>query len=228
MWMTSIIDNERLQSVVFILSDTLRSILEDGETLQERRCAPPVIEAKATCEDIVSRLDDFRNDVKEIRSREAIMIAKLSRAREWAQMLKDMAPEIKPEISVFLLGTVFCKDLQQAVSPDPQRSFHGGNHARQFLSERLKSEPVRTGKGDDASVKLAYMVAGKVRIEYLLSTCERFLDTLDEYFSLYSEDALELEEPLALDDDVAELELLEAAEAGRADNVTSGASVSVH
>jgi hypothetical protein len=210
MWMTSDFDDERLQSVVYFLSDTLRSILADGEELKESRCAPPVIGARASCQDIMSRLDDFRAGVNDLRGREAIMIAKLSRAREWAQMLREMLPEIRPEISVFLLGTVFCKDLQAAVSPDPQREFHGGGLMRQFLNRRLKSEPRRV---DGDGGQYAYMVAGRVRIEYLMETCTRFLDTLEEYFQFYDEEDGDQDEALELDPVTAELELDDAGRA---------------
>jgi hypothetical protein len=210
MW-TSNTDNERMLSVVYFLADTLASILEDGEELKEIRCAPPVIEGHTSCEDIMSRLGNFRNNVNDIRGREAIMIAKLSRAREWALMLRDIAPEIRPEISVFLLGTVFCKELQQAVTPCAQRSFHGGMLARMFLNERLKTEP---GHGD-AGARYAYMIAGKVHVEYLLNTCKSFMETLEEYFHLYA-----MEEDDAAD--VAELAEPEAGELRLTDQ--SGAS----
>lgn len=208
MWMTSIINDERLQSVVFFLSDTLRSILEDCEALQASRCAPPSIGKEASCEEIFLQLDQFRNQVRFIRSREAIMVAKLVRAREWAQLLKGLAPSIKPEINLFLLGTVFCGDLQQALLPNVQQEFNGGSLSKRFISERLREEDVRSNGIPAASDGVSYIIAGKVRIEDLMLACERMLTTLDNNFDLYEELVTEpanLDEPLELNDVIAEI-----------------------
>ncbi len=216
MWMTSIINDERLQSVVFFLSDTLRSILEDCETLQISRCAQPSIGAEASCEEIFSQLEQFRNQVKLIRSREAIMVAKLARAREWAKLLKGLAPRIKPEINLFLLGTVFCGDLQQAMLPNVQQEFNGGSLSRRFLGERLKEEDVHSNGIQPATDGVSYIIAGKVRIEDLMLACERLLTTLDASFDLYDEPVIDMADiadplepneaiPLELSEAIAEL-----------------------
>jgi hypothetical protein len=185
MWMTSIVGHERLKSVVFFLSDALRSILDDGEALKTVRCAPPSIGPDASCDDIFSKLETFREDVKVMRGREAFLIAKLSRARQWAREMKTLAPALKPEINLFLLATVFCEELQQAILPSPQSAFHGGNLSKRFLEDRMKETPADGVVAPVATV--AYIIAGKVRIEDLTDACERFLATLDERFSLYGE-----------------------------------------
>ncbi len=204
MWMTSIVGDERLKSVVFFLSDALQSILDDGEALKVARCGPPSIGPEASCEDIFSQLENFRRDVTALRGREAFMIAKLSRARQWAYDLKPLAPALKPEISLFLLGTVFCDDLQQAILPSPQSAFHGGSLSKRFLGDRMKEMPSHTAPRENAAppASVAYIIAGKVRIEDLTYACEQFLAALEEHYSLFGE-------PLQLDEADAILELTE-------------------
>ncbi len=189
MWMTSIVGDERLKSVVFFLSDALRSVLEDGEALKDVRCGPPSISPDASCDDIFSQLEIFRKDVTALRGREAFMIAKLARARQWAYDLKPLAPTLKPEISLFLLGTVFCDELQQAILPSPQSAFHGGSLSRRFLGERMREMPSHTAPREDAAppASVAYIIAGKVRVEDLTHACEQFLIALEEHYSLYGE-----------------------------------------
>ncbi len=213
MWMTSIVGDERLKSVVFFLSDALRSILDDGEALKVARCGPPSIGPEASCEDIFSQLESFRRDVTAIRGREAFMIAKLSRARQWAYDLKPLAPALKPEISLFLMGTVFCDELQQAILPSPQSAFHGGSLSKRFLGDRMKEIPSHTAPRENAAppASVAYIIAGKVRVEDLTYACEQFLNALEDHYNLFGEpleldeaDAiLDLSEIIALDDDMA-------------------------
>ncbi len=181
MWMTSIIDNEKLQSVVFFLSDTLRGVLADGLNLKEASVEVPPIGSDATAADVHLKLERHRQQLDRIRCREALMVARLSRAREWAKLLKRIDPDFRPEINVFLLGTVYCEDLKQAYMPNVQADFNGGRLPKRFVADRLRETH------GDGEVSLAYIVAGKVAVTDLLSAAETMLAALDRRYSLYEE-----------------------------------------
>jgi len=183
MWMTSIIDNEKLLSVVFLLSDTLRGVLSDGRDLVETGVRMPPTGSDASAAEVFAKLERHRQHMDRIRCREALLIARLSRAREWAKLLKRVDPDFKPEINIFLLGTVYCEDLKQAYMPNVQSDFNGGRLTRRFVADRLREAD--SGGAGDGEVSLAYIVAGKVAITDLLAAAEAMLAALDRRYGLY-------------------------------------------
>lgn len=214
MWATSIGNDEQLHSILFFLSDSLRSALEGGEFLNTSDCEPPDITPEINADEIASRLASFRGKLNGFKAHEAIVVTKVARARDWSLKLRKLQPTLKTEIDGFRHATACCEDLQNSLRPSVQQVFHGGYQPRRFLQRRVRrrrTSPVMQANPALAAEK-SFFLAGKVDSQELLQACEDFLVFLQARYKLLGLDLAEIapaaetvaeNEPPVLDDCLA-------------------------
>jgi hypothetical protein len=188
LWSINPRQNYDLYTVVYLLKDTLRSALGDAWFF-ERTALPKADVRGAGHAEIAARLGRFRDGCKTFQEREALMLTKLLRARNWAAELRKLAPEIQQEIDQFIDATEPCERIKGEFSKDAQRSFHGGGSFSRFLSRR-KPEPEDAPQGSDqrSAADGPYLVGGCTALFELRAACEVFIDQInDEFFSSAAE-----------------------------------------
>ena len=177
-------------TVVYLLKDALRSALSDAWYF-ERTALPKTDLKGAGHAEIAAKLGRFRDSCKGFEEREALMVTKLLRARNWAAELRRLEPEFQPDIDIFLDATALCEEIQTGFLRDAQRMFNGGMSLVRFLAQR-KPEPgaARPMMGQPAAT--SYLVGGQKALYELRAACEAFLAEIDsEYFSTEPEEAPE-------------------------------------
>lgn len=179
---------DHLEAVVFFLSDALRSAIEIGDDLQQAACEVPQIGVGMTCQEIADQLAMFRKRTDGLWGQEVLMVTKIMRARELAMELRELDPELKPEIDTFRLATVSIPDLQATLMPNAQHRFNGGRQPKRFLEERGHEFAESTGR---SGLVAGYKIGGYTDVRLLLLACETL------HFSLaarYSFDAVPVRE----------------------------------
>jgi hypothetical protein len=186
-------------TVVYLLKDALRSALSDAWYF-ERTALPKTDLKGAGHAEIAAKLGRFRDSCKGFEEREALMVTKLLRARNWAAELRRLEPGFQPDIDIFLNATALCEEIQSGFLRDAQRMFNGGTSLVRFLAKR-KPESAMV----DQPAATSYLVGGQKALYELRAACEAFLAEIDsEYFSAEPEEApeampyLEPQEPLLL------------------------------
>ena len=158
-----------VESIVFFLSEALRSAVEAADRLQHSPCELPQLSPNMDCSEITLRLAGFRNHVGELWSCELLMLTKLMRARQLAKELRTHTPELKPEIDTFRLATSMVTDLRDALTPTKDSLFDGKVQPKRFLEDRgyeniesvTSTEPLP-----------GYKIAGQLDVRLLIDACE--------------------------------------------------------
>ena len=167
-----------IYTVVYFLKDALKSALEDAFFFQ--RTAFPKAEVRgAGHAEIAARLGRFREGCRTFQEREALMLAKLSRARIWAAELRKIAPEVQHDIDQFLDATETCEELRAEFVRDVQRMFHGGGLLSRFLDRR---KPEAEGRESHCAHDGGYRVGGRTELFELRAACEVFLAQINDSF----------------------------------------------
>lgn len=194
-------EDGHVESIVYFLTEALRAAVESGDSVHQSLCEAPQLSCNMSCDEITDRLAAYRKHSRAIWSYEALMVAKLMRARELARELRGLEAELRPELDIFRLATVTCADLQDLLLPSAQNIFNGMDR-RRFGEDRTAS----LFDGIQADPLAGYRIAGHTDMNLLLGACEAL------HFALAARYALEpmptrfltgeriAEEPLLLDD----------------------------
>jgi hypothetical protein len=178
-------------TVVYLLKDALRSALSDAWYF-ERTALPKTDLKGAGHAEIAAKLGRFRDSCKGFEEREALMVTKLLRARNWAAELRRLEPGFQSDIDVFLDATALCEEIQSGFLRDAQRMFNGGTSLVRFLAKR-KPEPSAARAMMDQPAGASYLVGGQKALYELRAACEAFLGQIDiEFFSSEPEEAPEV------------------------------------
>jgi hypothetical protein len=203
LWVNHDESSDGLYTTVYFLRDALESALEHAAYLTATVCRKPDLMRGAGHAEISARLNRFRSSFLELQTREAMMVTKLLRAREWAAELKRAAPQIKSDADQFIDATSICETLQNEYVSDPQRLFHGRELPSRYLERRHGAvDPA----ADRTTPATEYRVGGVVDLLELRVACEVFLSQLDqEFFSDASPNRVQHDESfvsyLQLDDE---------------------------
>jgi len=172
--------NHDVYTVVYLLKDALRSALSDAWFFERTDLKKADVKGAGHAE-ITAKLGRFRDNCTSFREREALMLTKLLRARNWAAELKRLVPEFALDIDQFLDATQPCEELQSEFVKDTQRMFHGGTSPVRFFSQRRPEPAAETGESQPEG---HYLVGGRKALYELRAACEVFLDQIDgEFFS---------------------------------------------
>jgi len=181
-------------TVVYFLKDALSSALEDAFFF-ERTTLPKADVKGAGHAEIAARLGRFRDGCKTFQEREALMLAKLSRARIWAAELRKIAPEVQHDIDQFLDATGACEAMRAEFVPDAQRMFHGGGLLSRFLARR---KPEAEDRPSRCASDGGYRVGGRTELFELRAACEVFVAQIkDVFFPASHPESAALTQPLA-------------------------------
>jgi hypothetical protein len=199
-------EDGHVESVVYFLTEALRAAVESGESVHQSLCEAPQLSPNMDCAEITERLAAYRKHSRAIWSYEALMVAKIMRARELARELRTIEAELRPELDIFRLATVSCSDLQGLLMPSAQHRFNGVDQRHvedrgAGLFDGIKADPLA-----------GYRIAGHTDLTLLLGACEAL------HFALAARYGLEMlptrfmtgeriaEEPLLLDETVDEMD----------------------
>jgi hypothetical protein len=197
LWINTATQDYDLYTILYLLGDALKSALNDACFLES--AAPPKADVKgAGHAEIAARLGRFRDSCRTFQEREALMLTKLLRARNWAIHLRKLAPETQQDVDQFIDGTEFCEQMKGDFLKDAQRMFHGGGSLSRFVSQRMP-EP-RKGQAESGPYTppdKQYLVGGRMALSELRAACEVFLGQLEtEFFSSGVEDSAPLPDPI--------------------------------
>jgi hypothetical protein len=180
LWTINPTQNHDVYTVVYLLKDALQSALSDAWFFE--RTALPKVEVKgAGHAEISARLGRFREGCMSLKEREALMLTKLLRARNWSSELRRLVPEIQPDIDQFLEATEPCEQMQDEYGKDAQRMFHGGGSLIRFLAQR-KPGTQEAQRENEPAADTAYLVGGRKALYELRAACEVFLAQIDDEF----------------------------------------------
>jgi hypothetical protein len=179
LWANQDEGRDDVYTTVYFLRDALDSVLGHAGYLTAAVCRKPALVRGAGHAEIAARLNRFRSSYMELRTREAMLVTKLLRAREWAAELRRAAPQIRGDIDQFLDATGVCERLHGEYVSDPQRLFHGGEMPMRFLERRQASGEMDAGACLPAQ---DYRVGGAVDLLELRVACEVFLSQIDQEF----------------------------------------------
>ncbi len=178
LWTVTENDDQSLYTVVYLLKDALHSALGDALFLEEATC--PKAEVKgASHTELSARLSRFRDRCNGLKEREALMLTKLMRVRQWTEELRRLAPEISDDADQFIEATSGCYRFQGDFVNDAERMFNGGLSLNRFLARRQPGDDEVSAK---AVVHGDYRVGGETLVFELRVACEVFLDQIDAEF----------------------------------------------
>jgi hypothetical protein len=190
-----------VESIVYFLSEALRAAVESGHSVHQSLCEAPQLSPNMNCGEIADRLAAYRKHSRAIWSYEAMMVAKITRARELARELRAIDAELRPELDIFRLATVTSADLQELLLPSAQNIFNGVDQ-RNWSDDRGAS----LFDGSKADPLTGYRIAGHTDMDLLLNACESLHFALAYRYALeslptrFATDERMAEEPLLLDD----------------------------
>jgi hypothetical protein len=194
-----------VESIVYFLTEALRAAVENGDSVHQSLCEAPQLSPNMNCGEIADRLAAYRRHSRAIWSYEALMVAKIMRARELAKELRALDAELRPELDIFRLATVSSSDLQDLMLPNAQNLFHGvdqygfGDDRGASLFDGVKADPLA-----------GYRIAGHTDMSLLLGACEALHYALAARYGLepmptrFATGGAIMEEPLLLEETIDE------------------------
>lgn len=166
-------------TIVYLLKDALQSALDDAWFFERTACPKPDIKGAGHAE-IAARLGRFRDACNVFKEREALMVTKIVRARNWAIELRREVADLQQEVSVFLEATEACHRLQGEFMRDAERIFNGGQSPLRFVAQRQGDGPASSpGAGGKPGV---YLVGGQISLYELRAACEALLGQINREF----------------------------------------------
>ena len=180
LWTVNANQDHDLYTVVYLLKDALRAALSDAWYFERTSLQKADLKGAGHAE-IAAKLGRFRDGCKSMQEREALMLAKLLRARAWAADLRRFAPDFQPDIDQFLDETEACDEIKAGFLKDVQRIFNGGASLIRFLSERKPEASADAAVGQTAADG-HYLVGGRKALYELRAACEVFLGLIDAEF----------------------------------------------
>ena len=173
---------------IFLLSDHLDAALAMGEDLLTEKAPLAEPTQHLTVTRLARQNCDIAEFLKNVRTLELAMTARLLQARKRAEDLKRGEHRLRPLIALFAAGTAALDDAATELGDTTQHDFDTGDVASAFL--RSRGLIARDAAGLEGLSQLAvgedYLVAGRIRLGTLLDLVATFLDTLDLMFDLYS------------------------------------------
>jgi hypothetical protein len=174
---------------ICLLGDHLDAVLAMGEDLLTEKAALAEPTQHLTITRLARQNRDIAEFLKNVRTLELAMTARLLQARKRAQELKRSESRLRPLIALFVAGTAALNDAAAELGDTTGQDFETGDVASAFLRSRglIASDAAGLQGLSELKVSEDYLVAGRVRLGTLLDLVATFLDTLDLMFDLYSE-----------------------------------------
>ncbi len=195
MWKFDQASDEQLDSILYFLCSALSSAIDDGDYLCRNSYQLPDIRPGLGTEEISSRLAAFREQIWDVGNCEALVLTKISRAREWAVSLRRHEPHLRADIDAFMSATAACEPLSRRIMPDANALFDGAAQPRRFFARRmgpltqgalaLAAPETNENEADEAfsgTAQRSYMIAGVTSMSEIIDACDRLLVRLSQHY----------------------------------------------
>ena len=175
-------------AAVYLLADNLDAALASAEDLLKSKLAWHA-ESSCSAEEIAAKRREERCTLEAMRSLEMILIARVLKAREYADELIKYGAVLKPVAKLYNAGTI---PLQEAVAEFASASaldFDAGDGATAYLRSRglIASDAPAPAVATTITLSEQFLVAGLVPLGALMDLLAMFLDTLETHYDLYDE-----------------------------------------
>ena len=161
---------------IFLLSDHLDAALAMGEDLLTEKAPLAEPTQHLTVTRLARQNRDIAEFLKNVRTLELAMTARLLQARKRAEDLKRGEHRLRPLIALFAAGTAALDDAAAELGDTTQHDFDTGDVASAFL--RSRGLIARDAAGLEGLSQLAvgedYLVAGRIRLGTLLDLVATF------------------------------------------------------
>jgi hypothetical protein len=176
---------------IYLLSDHLDAALAVGEDLLAEAAALAEPTQHLTLARLARQHRDIADFLRNVRTLELTMTARILQARKRAQDLKRSEHQLRPLIALFVAGTAALNDAAAELGDTTEHDFETGDVASAFLRSRGLIARDAAGLATLGELKVSedYLVAGRIRLGTLLDLVATFLDSLDLMFDLYAEPA---------------------------------------
>ncbi len=173
---------------IYLLGDHLDAALAMGEDLLIEMAALAEPTQHLTLTRLSRQTRDIADFLKNVRTLELTMTARILQARKRAQDLKRSEHQLRPLIALFVAGTAALNDAAAELGDTTEHDFETGDVASAFLRSRGLIARDAAGLETLAELKVSedYLVAGRIRLGTLLDLVATFLDSLDLMFDLYA------------------------------------------
>ena len=177
---------------IYLLGDHLDAALAMGEDLLTEKVQLAEPTERLTVIRLARQNRDIADFLKEVRTLELAMTARLLQGRKRAEELRRAEHRLRPLIALFAAGTAALEDVAAELGNTTEHDFETGDVASAFLRSRGLIARDAAGLQGLAELKISedYLVAGRIRLGTLLDLVATFLDTLDLMFDLYNEPRL--------------------------------------
>jgi len=173
---------------ITLLSDHLDAALAMGEDLLTEKVGLAVATEPLTVTRLARQNRDITEFLRNVRTLELAMTARLLQARRRAQDMKRGESRLRPMILLFVAGTAPLMDAAAELGDTSAHDFETGDVASAFLRSRgliARDAAGLNGLGE-LTVSEDYQVAGRIRLGTLLDLVATFLDSLELLFDLYA------------------------------------------
>jgi hypothetical protein len=176
-------------AALYLLSDHLDAALAMGEDLLTEKALLADPTQHLTVSRVLRQNRDIAEFLKNVRTLELTMTARLLRARKRAEELKRGEGRLGPLIALFVSGTAALADAAAELGDTTEHDFETGDVATAFLRSRglIARDSAGLHGLSQLEVTEEYLVAARIRLGTLLDLVATFLDTLDLTFDLYGE-----------------------------------------
>ncbi len=175
--------DEKLQSLVYFLTDHLFAAIEAGENISAATFSQSETKGDLVGSDILAELENLRGFINDLSDWEEELVTKVLQARQWSGYLKEYDPFFKPIIDLFSSATHPLTDIAAQIRDHHDRHFEGGDHPDWYIQSRaLNVKQSKQGQILSLSTGDIYLIGGHVRLGQLLEMSETYLETLEARF----------------------------------------------
>lgn len=179
---------DAVPAAVYLLADNLDAALAAGEDLIKSTLTWHA-ESRCSSEEIASKRRDERKALEVVRSLEMILLARVLKAREYADELIRHNVPLKPVAKLYNAGIVPLQDAVEDFVPGSGLEFDAGDGATAYLRSRglIAADAPAPAAATTITLTEAFVVAGRVPLGTLMDLLAMFLDTLETHYDLYDE-----------------------------------------
>lgn len=182
----------------YLLADHLDASLAAGEDL---------LAAGRRCRDILDAADDgralgkggavaLRTAVELVRSLEIALVTRVTKAREWSQLLVKHDPRFRAVGGLFIGGTAPLIDAIAEFADASERDFETGDGMTAYFRSRgmLDAGETCLADLDGPLISEGFLVTRRIALGPLLDLTAAYLDALELHFTLF-QSATEVTKP---------------------------------
>lgn len=173
----------------YMLADHLDATLAAGEDLlaSGRRCREIIDQMPNPRAPQTSQAVALRSSVELVRSLELALITRVTKAREWSQMLTRLDPRFRAIGSLFIGGTASFVDALAEFADATEQDFATGDVMTAYFRSRGMLAPGMSAlhEIDGPLVTEQFLITQRIELGPLLDLAAAYLDALEIHFTLF-------------------------------------------